>query len=154
MRIEWLPEADATRDDQLTYIAQDSIEAARDDLRVAVTVVDNDSADGTVEAVTARRPVLGVDVSALPMGCNAGFARGSNAGIARGRAPFVLLLNPDTVVAPGVLTSLVTFAEEHPRAGVVAPRLINPDGTDQLTARAFPTPAAAIFGRQIGRAHV
>jgi GT2 family glycosyltransferase len=126
----------------------DSLEAARDDLRVEVTVVDNDSVDGTVEAVRSRRPSLGLHATAVPMGTNAGFARASNTGIARGRAPYVLLLNPDTVVGRGSLTSLVRFAQQHPHAGVVAPRLTNPDGSDQLTARAFPTPAAAVFGRR------
>jgi GT2 family glycosyltransferase len=58
------------------------------------------------------------------------------------------LLNGDAIVAPGALDALVDFLDEHPDAGVAAPRLLNPDGSDQGTARMFPTPAAALFGRR------
>lgn len=126
----------------------DSVEAHHAGLDVHVVLVDNDSGDGTVAAVRARPRHPGVSLTTIEMGCNAGFARASNAGIEVGAAPYVLLLNPDTIVGPEVLSSLVSFARAHPRAGVVAPRLVHPDGSDQLTARAFPTAAAAVFGRR------
>ena len=60
----------------------------------------------------------------------------------------MLVLNPDTVATPGAVRALVDFADAHPEAGVVAPRLLNSDGSLQLTARAFPTAAAGLFGRR------
>ena len=117
---------------------------AAGDLAVQVVVADNASADGTAGHVAHRHP----EVVVLPMGRNAGFAVGSNAAMARTDARHVLLLNPDTEVQPGALAALVAFADANPGAGVVAPRLCHPDGTDQGTARAFPTPAAALFGRR------
>ena len=122
----------------------DSLAVAGRGLVVSVTVVDNDSRDGTVDAVRRRFP----DVRVISTGWNSGFAFASNTGIARGRGRYVLLLNPDTVPAPDALRALVAFADDNPRAGVVAPRLRNADGSDQLTARAFPTPAAAVLGRR------
>ena len=60
----------------------------------------------------------------------------------------LLLLNPDTLVTPGALDQMVDFLDSEPRAGAVGPKLLNPDGSDQGTARSFPTPAAAVFGRR------
>jgi len=114
------------------------------DHRLDVVVVDNDSRDGTVEALRAATP----EARIIEMGENAGFSRANNCGIASSAARHVLVLNPDTTVEPGAIDVLVRWLDDHPSTGVVAPRLANPDGSDQLTARAFPTPAAAIFGRR------
>lgn len=109
-----------------------------------VVVVDNGSTDGTADALRLEFP----DLTVVEMGENAGFARATNLGIAISRSRHVLLLNPDTVVEVGALDRLVAWLDEHPDVGVVAPSLRNADGTDQLTARAFPTPSAALFGRR------
>ncbi|WP_404392247.1 glycosyltransferase family 2 protein [Humibacillus xanthopallidus] len=122
----------------------DSIEGARGGLDLTVTVADNASTDGTVALVRGR----GDRTRVVEMGRNAGFATANNRAIAAGAARHVLVLNPDTVVTTGALETLVAFADAHPAAGVVAPRLLNTDGSPQLTARAFPTPAAAVFGRR------
>ncbi|QTE29267.1 glycosyltransferase family 2 protein [Pengzhenrongella sicca] len=122
----------------------DALTAAAPGLTISRTVADNHSTDGTLEAVAARDD----GSRAFDMGWNSGFARANNRAIALGDGRYVLVLNPDTVVRPGALTELVRFADAEPTAGVVAPRLLNADGTAQRTARAFPTPAAAVFGRR------
>ena len=122
----------------------DSIEAARGGLDLTVTVADNASTDGTVALVRDRHDSTRV----IEMGSNTGFSTANNRAIASGSARHVLVLNPDTVVTPGALETLVAFADAQPAAGVVAPRLLNADGSLQLTARSFPTPAAAVFGRR------
>ena len=128
----------------LVLACLDSLAAAADGAVLSVTVVDNGSNDGTVEAVAAR----GDGTRVIDMGENTGFAVANNAGMARGTGRYVLVLNPDTVVGHGALRTLVEFADRHRGAGVVAPRLLNADGTPQLTGRAFPTAAAGIFGRR------
>jgi N-acetylglucosaminyl-diphospho-decaprenol L-rhamnosyltransferase len=130
------------RDDVLTCV--DSIERATGDLEVEVIVVDNGSTDGTIAALTTSAP----HVVTVAMGANAGFSRANNVGITRALGRHVLVLNPDTRVEPGALGELVAFLDAHPHAGVAAPRLLNPDLTDQQTARSFPTPAAGLFGRR------
>ncbi|WP_089155524.1 glycosyltransferase family 2 protein [Micromonospora sp. NBS 11-29] len=133
-----------------TYRSRHHIGACLDSLRDggatvrSITVVDNDSDDGTADLAATHD----LGVTTVRMGRNAGFARAVNRGIAAGRGRYVFVLNPDTLVAPAVLPELVRFADAHPDAGVVAPRLRYADGRDQLTARAFPTPAAALFGRR------
>lgn len=109
-----------------------------------VFVVDNASTDGTPDRVREAFPFVKV----MDLGENRGFSYANNRAIAESSGRHVVLLNPDTVVTDGALRGLVRFLDETPGAGVVAPRLRYPDGRDQRTARSFPTPAAAVFGRR------
>jgi N-acetylglucosaminyl-diphospho-decaprenol L-rhamnosyltransferase len=108
---------------------------------LSVRVVDNNSADGTVERLRHAYPGVTVD----DLETNRGFAYGSNYGIRRTEAPYVLLLNPDTVVQDRSLEPLIAALDEHPLAAVVGPRLVGLDGTpDHNAKRTFPTPTAAM----------
>jgi GT2 family glycosyltransferase len=107
-------------------------------------VADNASSDDSVEML--RRDWPGVHV--IEMGSNTGFARANNRAMAEARGRYFLLLNSDTNALGNSLDRLIDFLDATPSAGVAAPRLLNSDLTDQGTARAFPTPAAAIFGRK------
>jgi N-acetylglucosaminyl-diphospho-decaprenol L-rhamnosyltransferase len=109
-----------------------------------VVVADNASTDGTVEWLRAEHP----DVHVIEMGGNVGFSRANNAAFAVARGRYVAVLNPDTEPDAGALATLVRYADEHPGSGMCAPHLVNTDGTDQRTARSFPTMAAAVFGRR------
>jgi GT2 family glycosyltransferase len=111
---------------------------------VEVVAVDNASSDGTAAHLRAHWP----SVRTIDMGRNAGFAAANNRALAATSGRHVLLLNGDAVVAPGALDALIEFLDANPAAGVVAPKVCNPDGSDQGTARAFPTPAAAVWGRR------
>jgi GT2 family glycosyltransferase len=59
------------------------------------------------------------------------------------------VLNPDATVSPGCLKALLDFAGAHPRAAVIGPRVLNPDGSIQHSARAFPTLMAALYRHSI-----
>jgi len=120
------------------------IAAATDGLRHEVIVADNASTDGVVGMLRAEWP----DVRVIEMGSNTGFARANNRAIADARGRFILLLNPDTEAEPGSIATLVRFLDSTRGVGIVAPRLLNSDRTDQGTARAFPTAAAGLFGRR------
>jgi GT2 family glycosyltransferase len=122
----------------------DSLANSRRARRIEVIVVDNGSTDGTIEMLQARAP----EVRLVPMGTNAGFSKANNVGIGRALGRYVLVLNPDTIVETGAIDLLADWLDDHPEVGVAAPQLLNPNGTDQRTARSFPTPAAAIFGRR------
>src|SRR5919201_4314243 len=83
-------------------------------------VVDHGSTDGTLDLVRERFPRVRVLERE-----NRGLAAGWNAGIAATSAPYVLLLNADAWALRDALERLVRFADERPRAAVVAPRLAN-----------------------------
>jgi len=70
---------------------------------------------------------------------NVGFARANNQGICLSQASYILLLNPDTEVRSGTLETLWHFMEEHPTAGAAGARLLNGDGTLQLSCQPRPT---------------
>lgn len=106
-----------------------------------VIVVDQESLDGSADLVAEEFPEA-VLIRQRP---NLGFAGGNNIAMRRARGRYLILLNSDTVVRPGWLSELVRFADAHPRAGLVGPRLHNPDGTLQYSCRRFPTLAAGLF---------
>jgi N-acetylglucosaminyl-diphospho-decaprenol L-rhamnosyltransferase len=99
-----------------------------------VVVVDHGSTDGTLELVRGRFP----DVRILEQE-NRGMGGGNNAGMRVGSGRYWFLLNPDAWVVGDGLERLVAFADAHPEAAVVGPRLSNTDGTLQRSARAEPT---------------
>lgn len=101
-----------------------------------VVVVDNASPDGS--AAMVREDYPGVTLCANEE--NHGFAGGVNQAFARCASPYVLLLNSDTLLTPGVLGGLRAYLDQHERAGVVGPRLLNPDGSLQPSCYHFPTP--------------
>jgi GT2 family glycosyltransferase len=100
-----------------------------------VVVSDNGSVDGSVEFIRKHYP----QVRIVENRQNLGFARGNNAGIRASRGEYVLILNPDTIIHGGALDKLVEFAERRSGAGAFGCRVLNPDGTYQVSARLFPT---------------
>jgi GT2 family glycosyltransferase len=106
-------------------------------------VVDNGSSDGSERA--AER--AGSRARLLRQGANTGFARGANAGIAATSASFVLFLNPDCRLEPGSVKALISEIERHPRCAAIGPRILDPDGTLQESARGDPTLLTGLFGR-------
>ena len=106
-----------------------------------IIVVDNASSDGSVEMVRAEFPAVRLIVNAA----NRGYPGGNNDGIAAAQGRYVLILNPDTQVVGDALSALVAYADGHPDVGVVAPQLLNTDGSVQSSRRRFPTMMTALF---------
>jgi len=104
-------------------------------------VVDNASPDGTRDLLRAHENWARV----VDAGGNLGFGRGCNRGLAEVRTPFVVFVNPDAVIEPDALRTLLSFANSHPRAGIVAPAIREPDGSLQH-AGGLPTPASVVMG--------
>jgi N-acetylglucosaminyl-diphospho-decaprenol L-rhamnosyltransferase len=97
-------------------------------------VVDNGSSDGTVAFVRERFPAARV-VEAE----NHGLAAGWNRGIVDTDSEFVVVLNADAWLVEDAVEQLVAASRRHPRAAVIAPRLLNSDGTLQRSVRGYPT---------------
>jgi GT2 family glycosyltransferase len=97
--------------------------------------------------VVANPPAPNVDARLIVNERPLGFAANANQGIAATSAPFVVVANPDTEPQPGAVDSLLTFTEAHPRAGVVGPQLVFPDGRWQPSRRRFPTVSGTIVRR-------
>jgi N-acetylglucosaminyl-diphospho-decaprenol L-rhamnosyltransferase len=119
----------------VTYDALPWIEQCLESVRgEEVVVVDNGSSDGTRTFVRERFP----EVTLLERE-NRGLAAGWNAGIAQASGRWLLILNADAWLTKGSLERLVAFGDSRPDAGMVGPRLLNPDGSLQRSVRGFPT---------------
>jgi N-acetylglucosaminyl-diphospho-decaprenol L-rhamnosyltransferase len=99
-----------------------------------VVVVDHGSTDGSVELVRERFPQVRLIEQE-----NRGFGAGMNTGMRAAGGRYFLLLNADAWVLGDAVEKLRAFADEHPDAAVVGPRLLNPDGSLQPSVRGFPT---------------
>lgn len=106
-----------------------------------VFVVDNASPDQSAAMVASAFP----KVHLLANQENRGFAAANNQALAKASGQYILLLNPDTEVHRGAIASLIDFMDKHPQAGVVAPQLLNSDGTIQRSCRQFPTFSGMLY---------
>ena len=108
-----------------------------------VAVIDYESDPPRIDDLAVRFPWA----KFLSRPDNRGFAAGVNLGAAATRAPFLLLLNPDTVVEGPVPQLLEDWIARHDRVGVVGPRVLNADRSVQPTARRFPGLTTLLGGR-------
>jgi GT2 family glycosyltransferase len=112
-----------------------------------ILVVDNKSGDGSVEYLKEQAKINDI-LHFIPNKENTGFSRASNAGASRARGRYLLFLNPDTKFLKGNLESLIDFYVKNStngRVGVVGAKVLNPDGTLQLSSRSFPTLARQFY---------
>lgn len=106
-----------------------------------IHVVDNASNDGTAEMVAREFPEVELTANTE----NRGFSAANNQAIRASRAPYVLVLNPDTRITDGALDRLCGLLDERPEVGICGPRLVQEDGTfDHAAKRSFPTPLGAL----------
>jgi N-acetylglucosaminyl-diphospho-decaprenol L-rhamnosyltransferase len=119
----------------VSYNALPWLERCLESVRAYETiVVDHGSTDGTLELVRRRFP----QARLIEEG-NTGLGAGSNTGMRVASGDYFLLLNPDAWAVGDAVERLVAFAEEHPEAAIVGPKLLNPDGSLQRSVRGFPT---------------
>ena len=109
-----------------------------------VVYVDNASVDGSVELVSEQYPTVRVIVNDR----NFGFSRACNQGAAAVHSRYIYLLNVDTVLFSDTLLQLLEFMDRSPGVAAAGNRLLNPDLSDQWSARRFPTWVSALVGRR------
>lgn len=112
-----------------------------------IIVVDNHSADGSVDYLEQRYPQkLFPMVRFVRSAHNLGFARANNIAIRQSRGEYVLLLNPDTIVGEDALKASVDFMDAHEDAGVVGVRMLGAQGRRAMESRrGLPTPMVSFF---------
>ena len=131
-----------------------SIEKEAKDLSFEVLLTDNGSNDGSVEAFReiTKEPYWKDKFTLVLNDSNTGYAKANNQGVRKAKGKYIFLLNNDTVVHKDALQKLVEFADKTPDAGVIGSRLLNIDGTLQMSCYHFPTITNAIkeyfFGKK------
>ena len=120
----------------------DSIFGTKRDIFIKVFVYDNNSHDD-VDTILCKFP----QVDLVKSRCNNGFTRGVNYLLEKGTAPYVMLLNPDTIVFKGLFEKSLNYMDANQDVGIMGPKVVNRDGSTQGSARSFPLLNTALFGR-------
>lgn len=126
------------------YLGQclDALRSGLAGIEHEVFVVDNNSSDGSVEALAPLFP----EIKWIRSRKNLGFARANNIAIRQSTGTYVLLLNPDTVIGEHVLVQTLAFAEAHPKGGAYGVRMLHTDGSDaRESRRGVPDPWTAFY---------
>lgn len=113
-------------------------------LQFIVVVVDNNSHDDSVAMVREQF----AETRLIPLEKNGGYAKGVNIGVRSIEAKYYLVLNMDTtIVQNDALQAMVEFMDHNKQVGLAGPKLINPDGTTQVSSCLFPKFLYPIFRR-------
>jgi GT2 family glycosyltransferase len=112
-----------------------SVERERNDLRLEIFVVDNNSDDGSMEMVETEFP----HVRALRSHVNLGFGAANNLALELAQGRFIVLLNSDAFLCHDSLRISVQFMKEHSEVGLAGGRLVGRDFSWQPSARMFPS---------------
>jgi GT2 family glycosyltransferase len=113
------------------------------DMPWEAVVVDNGSADGSGDIAVEFSP----GVTLLRNRDNVGFGRAVNQGVAATTAPLILIMNPDCRLVAGAVAALRAELDPHDYCAIVGPRILNPDGSVQGSARGDPDMLTGLFGR-------
>jgi GT2 family glycosyltransferase len=119
-----------------------SIEADGAQIEWEAVVVDNASSDGSTAVIESF-----ANTTLIRNPTNVGFGRAVNQAVAVSKAPLLLLINPDCRLVPGALLTMRAVLDAEPACAVVGPRILDPDGTVQGSARGDPDMLTGLFGR-------
>lgn len=101
-----------------------------------VIVVDNCSSDGTPEIIAERFP----EFKLIRNPENYGFAKANNIGIAASSGRYICLVNSDVKFTEDCISPLLRYLGEHPKVGMVGPKMIQSNGVVGRSTMRFPTP--------------
>jgi GT2 family glycosyltransferase len=110
-----------------------------------IVVVDNASTDASLDGVAAVSDAASTRI--LRNTDNVGFGRAVNQGLRVTSAPWVLVMNPDCTLEAGAGGALIDVLEQHADCALVGPRVLDPDGAVQGSARGDPDMLTGVFGR-------
>ncbi len=133
------------KEDIAKCLASLYLDIQNSELTVQITVVDNASHDDVDIFLKEKYPMVKV----IMQDKNIGFGKSQNAGMKSCEAKYYFALNPDTEFLPGknVIKKMYDFMEDHPKIGIIGPKVINPDGTLQYSCYRFPSFWQPIFSR-------
>ena len=128
--------------EQLSECLQ-SLRAVQDEVECEFVVVDNSPPEAS--RLLADSGLRNLRVVSNPD--NPGYASACNMGAGVSRAPYVWFLNPDVQYVGGAVRGMLDWMDRNPSASLMGPRILNPDGTRQYSARSFPNWTVAFAHR-------
>jgi len=112
------------------------------DIPVNILVHDNGS-DEELKQIKDQFPDVRITTNAY----NMGFAKAINNALKQSAAPYIVIINPDTIVNKEFFQLVLDYMKNNSDVGIVGPKIFNNDGTIQGSARSFPSFYSAFFGR-------
>lgn len=132
-----------------------SIQKHSPKLDYEIIVVDNDSQDGTTRMIEddfmynyKNEKISNVELIANKK--NLGFPKAVNQGVKKSTGKYILLLNPDITILEDSLERMIAYLKSHPDVAVIGPKLINPNGSIQLSCfNRFTSPELVLYRRTL-----
>jgi hypothetical protein len=124
---------------QMTLDCLRSLHADLAGSKSEIIVVDNASTDGSAAAIRQDFP----SATVIENSDNRGFGAANNQAMRLAVGDFFLLLNSDAFPKPGAVAAMFRCMNDHPRVGVVGPKLLHADGSTQRSCFRFPSPLRA-----------
>jgi GT2 family glycosyltransferase len=106
-------------------------------------VIDNDSSDQSIKSLKDKF----FEIKLIEAPVNLGFSGGNNLGLAKAQGKYILIVNPDILILSPAVEIMYQFMENHPQAGIVAPKLLNPDSSLQYSSSRWPDWRLPIYRR-------
>lgn len=131
--------------EKLTAQTVDSVLATVKTENYEIYIVDNNSADGSLEHLMEKYAEDN-RIKFIANSENVGFAKGNNIAIKDSTSEYVLLLNSDTIVYEGTIDKCVEYMDNNEEVGAMGPKVVLEDGSlDHACKRGFPTPSASLY---------
>lgn len=110
------------------------------DIDFTLYIVDNDSTDGTIENIKKEFPSERYPkVKVIETGENLGFGAGHNIVLPMLRSDYHVVINPDIMIRENVILKMAEYMDEHEEIGLLAPKILFPDGSTQILGKLNPT---------------
>ncbi|MEP6700071.1 MAG: glycosyltransferase [Bacteroidota bacterium] len=119
-----------------------SVQKAIAGMQAEIIIIDNNSADQSIEYLTPKFP----RATFIANKVNIGFAKGCNQGLQLAKGKYILFLNPDTIVPEDCFEKCISFFESNPEAGALGIKML--DGSGKFlkeSKRAFPSPMTSLY---------
>ncbi len=116
-------------------------------LNYEIIVVDNETSLETQSVVLDEFKDKFKNIKLVPLKKNRGYTRGVNEGIKASKGEYVLYFNYDVVVEPGAIEKLFDYFKKYSDIGLLGPKLVNFNGTEQSSCFRFYSPLAVICRR-------
>lgn len=132
-----------------------SIQKHAPKMNYEIIVVDNNSQDGTVQMIEddfmynyKNQKISNVELIANNE--NLGFPKAVNQGVKKAKGEYILLLNPDITILENSLEQMIAYIQKHPDVAVLGPKLVNPNGSIQLSCFSrFTSPELVLYRRTL-----
>ena len=120
----------------------ESLEKLKNEIDFDVWIIDNGSSDNSLTSAEKKYKYINF----IKNSKNLGFSKAHNLVLKKAKTPYLLTLNPDTIVSAHALPFMVDFMEKNPKVGAATCRIEKEDGTlDMASHRGFPTPKASFY---------